>query len=74
MNNSSLKKCEMLFDFYELAQSAGFLANGSGNTVAWFDMFYRPSSCAEFDYFASLCGADDSVCFCRDKRLMIDRL
>lgn len=43
MNNISMNKCDLLFDFYELAQSNGFLANGIDETVAWFDMFYRPA-------------------------------
>lgn len=43
MNNISMNKCDLLFDFYELAQSNGFLENGIDETVAWFDMFFRPS-------------------------------
>ncbi len=43
MNNISMNKCDLLFDFYELAQSNGYLANGIDETVAWFDMFYRPA-------------------------------
>jgi len=31
----------MLTDFYELTMSNGYLANGKGNTVVYFDMFYR---------------------------------
>ena len=54
MELSSLQKCDMLFDFYELAQSAGFLADGTDETVAWFDMFYRPS--AELGGFCIMAG------------------
>lgn len=43
MKNIAMNKCDLLFDFYELAQSNGFLAHGIDNTVAWFDMFFRPS-------------------------------
>lgn len=31
----------MLTDFYELTMSNGYLANGKGDTVVYFDMFYR---------------------------------
>lgn len=41
--NNTMNKCDLLFDFYELAQSNGFLANGIDETVAWFDMFFRPA-------------------------------
>ncbi len=43
MNNISVNKCDLLFDFYELAQSNGFLKNGISETVVWFDMFFRPA-------------------------------
>ncbi len=38
-----MNKCDLLFDFYELAQANGFLKDGINETVAWFDMFYRPA-------------------------------
>lgn len=43
MKNITMNKCDLLFDFYELAQSNGFLAGGIDETVVWFDMFYRPA-------------------------------
>lgn len=43
MNNAIYSKCDLLFDFYELAQANGLLANGIDETIAWFDMFFRPS-------------------------------
>lgn len=43
MNNITMNKCDLLFDFYELAQANGFLKNGINDTIAWFDMFYRPA-------------------------------
>lgn len=43
MNNITMNKCDLLFDFYELAQANGFLKNGISDTIAWFDMFYRPA-------------------------------
>ena len=56
MELSTLQKCDMLFDFYELAQSAGFLADGIDETTAWFDMFYRPS--AELGGFCIMAGVE----------------
>ena len=41
MNNNFTNKCDLLFDFYEIAQSNGFLKNGIDETVVWFDMFFR---------------------------------
>ncbi len=35
--------CDFLFDFYELAQANGFLAEGIDETVAWFDVYFRPA-------------------------------
>ncbi len=31
----------MLVDFYELTMGNGFLENGRGEEIAYFDMFYR---------------------------------
>lgn len=56
MELSTLQKCDMLFDFYELAQSAGFLADGIDETTAWFDMFYRSS--AELGGFCIMAGVE----------------
>ncbi|MBE6876428.1 MAG: nicotinate phosphoribosyltransferase [Ruminococcus sp.] len=38
MDNRNLT---MLVDFYELTMGNGFLENGCGNKIAYFDMFYR---------------------------------
>lgn len=35
--------CDFLFDFYELAQANGFLAEGIDETTAWFDVYFRPA-------------------------------
>ncbi len=43
MNNISMNKCDLLFDFYELAHANGYLSEGINETIAWFDMFYRPA-------------------------------
>lgn len=43
MGKITIDKCDLLFDFYEMAQANGYLANGIDETIAWFDMFYRPA-------------------------------
>lgn len=35
------RNLSMLMDFYELTMGSGYLKNGLGNTVAYFDMFFR---------------------------------
>lgn len=85
MEMMSLQKCELLFDFYELAQSAGFLADGIDETVAWFDMFYRPSpelggfcimsGVKQFsDYIKNLSFSPEETEFLRKKGLREDFL
>ncbi len=36
-----VKNLTMLTDFYEFTMANGYLKNGLGNTVAYFDMFFR---------------------------------
>lgn len=40
-NNINYEKCGLLFDFYELAQSNGFLSDGIDETTAYFDLYHR---------------------------------
>lgn len=56
MKNISMNKCDLLFDFYEIAQSNGFFANGIDETVVWFDMFYRPAK--ELGGFCIMAGVE----------------
>ena len=56
MENISMNKCDLLFDFYEIAQSNGFFANGIDETVVWFDMFYRPAK--ELGGFCIMAGVE----------------
>ncbi|MBO5396991.1 MAG: nicotinate phosphoribosyltransferase [Clostridia bacterium] len=80
MLNSSLNKCELMFDFYELSQANGFLKTGIDNTVAWFDMFFRPSAemggfCVMAgvkqltEYITNLSFSEDELSFLADKGL-----
>ncbi len=41
MNLSDQRNLSMLVDFYELTMGNGFLGNGCGKKIAYFDMFYR---------------------------------
>ena len=56
MKNISMNKCDLLFDFYELAQSNGFLSKGIDETIVWFDMFFRPSP--DIGGFAIMAGVN----------------
>ena len=56
MQNISINKCDLLFDFYEIAQSNGFFANGIDETVVWFDMFFRPAK--EMGGFCIMAGVE----------------
>lgn len=80
MNNISMNKCDLLFDFYELAQSNGFLTNGIDETIAYFDMFYRPAPeiggfCVMAgvqqltEYISRLTFSEDDLSFLKDKGL-----
>ena len=51
--------CDFLFDFYELAQANGFLAEGLDETIAWFDVYFRPAK--ELGGFFIAAGIE-SVC------------
>lgn len=37
------EKYSLMMDFYEVALANGFISNGIDDTVAWFDLFFRPS-------------------------------
>ncbi|MBQ7638037.1 MAG: nicotinate phosphoribosyltransferase [Clostridia bacterium] len=71
-------KCDLLFDFYELAMANGFLKTGIDETVAWFDMFYRPAKeiggfCVmagvrQFaEYIKNLSFSEDDLSFLKSK-------
>lgn len=50
---------DFLFEFYELLQANGFLANRIDETVAWFDVYFRPAK--ELGGFFIAAGIE-SVC------------
>jgi nicotinate phosphoribosyltransferase len=58
-NNLFSKNVNMLVDFYELAMANGYLANGLGDTVVYFDMFYRTTPDA--GGFAVMAGVEQII-------------
>lgn len=70
----------LLTDFYELTMANGYFANGMGETVSYFDMFFRsvPDGggfaimCGleqVIDYFNSLKFEEDDIAYLRTKRI-----
>lgn len=37
------EKYNLIMDFYEIALANGFIKSGMSETIAWFDLFFRPS-------------------------------
>lgn len=54
MIQKNFNRIDMIFDFYELAQANGFFSNGIDETIAWFDLFFRPSN--DIGGFCIMCG------------------
>ncbi len=65
-------KCDLLFDFYEIAQSNGFFSEGINETVAWFDMFYRPAK--ELGGFCIMSGMQQFADYLKNLRFSEDEL
>jgi len=77
MDNRNLS---MLVDFYELTMGNGFLENGCGQEIAYFDMFYRkaPDNAAYaisagleqvIQYIKNLSFSEDDITYLRSKKL-----
>lgn len=73
----------MLVDFYELTMGNGFLENGRGDQIAYFDMFYRkaPDNAAYaiaagleqvIDYIKSLHFTEEDITYLRSRNLFSD--
>ena len=73
----------MLVDFYELTMGNGFLENGRGEEIAYFDMFYRkaPDNAAYaiaagleqvIDYIRSLKFTEDDLDYLRGRKLFCE--
>ena len=62
MNNSrehTHQNLTMLTDFYELTMANGFLLNGKGDTIVYFDMFYRKKP--DHGGFAIMAGLEQLI-------------
>ncbi len=77
MNNRNLT---MLVDFYELTMANGFLENGRGDEIAYFDMFFRkvPDNAGYavmagvaqvIEYIESLSFSDEDIEYLRSKEI-----
>ncbi len=49
----------MLTDFYELTMANGYLENGMGDTITYFDMFFR--NVPDEGGFAIMCGLEQMI-------------
>ena len=49
----------LLTDFYELTMANGYFENGMGDTISYFDMFFR--SVPDGGGFAIMCGLDQMI-------------
>ena len=65
-------KTDLLFDFYELVQANGYLREGIDETVAWYDMFYRPAK--ELGGFCVMAGVQQFTEYIRDLHFSEDDL
>jgi nicotinate phosphoribosyltransferase len=54
----------MLADFYEFTMANGYLENGMGDTIAYFDMFYR--KVPDGGGYAILAGVEQLVEYLKD--------
>lgn len=81
MNNRNLT---MLVDFYELTMANGFLENGRGDEIAYFDMFFRkvPDNAGYavmagiaqvIEYIESLSFSEEDIEYLRSKEIFSER-
>ena len=74
----------MLVDFYELTMGNGFLENGRGEEIAYFDMFYRkaPDNAAYaiaaglqqvIDYIKALHFTEEDITYLRSRNLFSEK-
>lgn len=54
----------LLTDFYELTMANGYFENGMGDTISYFDMFFR--SVPDGGGFAIMCGLDQMIDYMND--------
>lgn len=86
MSNLNLdnRNLTMLVDFYELTMGNGFLENGCGEKIAYFDMFYRkaPDNAAYaiaagleqvIKYLKNLSFSEEDINYLRSKNLFCEK-
>ena len=84
MNNLDNRNLSMLVDFYELTMGNGFLENGCGEKIAYFDMFYRkaPDDAAYaiaagleqvIHYLKNLKFTEEDIAYLRSKNLFCEK-
>lgn len=56
----------MLTDFYELTMANGYFENGMGNTITYFDMFFR--RVPDGGGFAIMCGINELIDYLKNLR------
>lgn len=78
------RNLSMLVDFYELTMGNGYLENGCGDQIVWFDMFYRKAPdhagfaiCAGLeqviDYLKNLRFTPEDIAYLRSKNLFSEK-
>lgn len=78
------RNLSMLVDFYELTMGNGFLENGCGEQIAYFDMFYRkaPDDAAYaiaagleqvIAYLKNLSFTEEDIAYLRGKKLFCEK-
>ncbi len=84
MSNLDNRNLSMLVDFYELTMGNGFLENGCGEKIAYFDMFYRkaPDDAAYaiaagleqvIHYLKNLSFSEEDIAYLRSKNLFCEK-
>ena len=56
----------MLTDFYELTMANGYFENGMGDTISYFDMFFR--RVPDKGGFAIMCGLEQVIDYLKNLR------
>jgi len=64
MNLTVKRNLSMLMDFYELTMSNGYFANNMGDTIVYFDMFYRKNP--DEAGFAIVAGLEQVIQYIKD--------
>jgi nicotinate phosphoribosyltransferase len=80
INHVDKRNLTMLMDFYELTMSNGYFSNGMGDTIVYFDMFYRKNPDGAgfvivagleqvIQYVKDLKFTDEDISYLRNKKI-----